>query len=124
MALLSSLVLAIDLIESKALVQCSDYLGVSATHFDAVFTPHNKSIALTFDGVLDLSGNVTAEVILTVYGYTALRQKLNPCDLHLEGLCPANPGPIHAMSSNIKIPQDVIDKVPGVYIFGVNAQRS
>lgn len=112
---LSSLVSALNLVESKALIQCSDYVGISATHFEAVFTPHNQSVAVTFDGVFDISGNVTVEVILKVYGYTALRQKLNPCDLDLPGLCPANPGVIHAMNSNLKIPQEIIDQIPGEY---------
>lgn len=110
---LSSRVFALDLIKSKALTQCSDYLGISATHFEAVFTPHNQSVSVTFDGVFDISGNVTVEVILKVYGYTALKQKVDPCDLDLTGLCPANPGAINGMNSNLEIPQEIIDQIPG-----------
>ena len=111
----SSIGSAVNLIESKALHQCSENSDLTVTKFNAVFTPHNKSIALAFDGISKLSGNVTAEVTLTVYGYTGMRKQFDPCDLNLEGLCPMTPGPIRAMDSSMEVPQFIISQVPRRY---------
>ncbi|RJE19942.1 DUF907 domain protein [Aspergillus sclerotialis] len=110
----SSIGFAVNLIESKALHQCSDNLDLTATKFNAVFTPHNKSIALAFNGVSRLSENVTAEVILMVYGHTALRKQFNPCDLNLAGLCPMTPGPVRAMDTNMEVPQFITAQIPHI----------
>ncbi|KAL4888751.1 hypothetical protein BDV59DRAFT_205868 [Aspergillus ambiguus] len=108
------LVRAVRLIESKALSLCSSTAGITSTHFSVVFTPQNQSIALRFDGNSTLSGRVTAELVLTVYGYTALRRVLDPCDMGLEGLCPLHAGPFPMMTTNIKLPESVVNQIPGI----------
>ncbi|KAG2415310.1 hypothetical protein HFD88_006501 [Aspergillus terreus] len=114
LALCSRLVLATRLIESKALSLCSNHAGITSTHFSVVFTPQNQSLALSFDGISSLSGRVTAELILTVYGYTALRRVLDPCNMGLEGLCPLHAGAFPVMTTTIKLPQSVVNQIPGI----------
>ena len=113
LALCSRLVLATRLIESKALSLCSNHAGITSTRFSVVFTPQNQSLALSFDGISSLSGRVTAELILTGYGYTALRRVLDPCNMGLEGLCPLHAGAFPVMTTTIKLPQSVVNQIPG-----------
>lgn len=69
-------------------------------------------MALSLDGSSKITGYVIAELVLTVYGYTALRKILNPCDMSLDGLCPVRAGPLPMMSTNIKIPENVVAQIP------------
>ncbi|KAL5366375.1 hypothetical protein BJX96DRAFT_182505 [Aspergillus floccosus] len=113
-ALWSPLVLATRLIESKALSLCSSHAGIASTYFSVVFTPQNQSLALRFDGISSLSGRVTAELILTVYGYAALQRVLDPCDMGLEGLCPLHAGAFPVMTTTIKLPESIVNQIPGI----------
>ncbi|KNG81098.1 hypothetical protein ANOM_010275 [Aspergillus nomiae NRRL 13137] len=112
--LASRLVLAEEYIESRALNLCSNSLEFTATYFNVRFTPRNRTIALSFNGRSSISGKVVAELIITVYGYTAMTKVLNPCDMDLEGLCPVRAGELPVMNTNIKIPDSVISQIPGI----------
>ncbi|KAF9891961.1 hypothetical protein FE257_002924 [Aspergillus nanangensis] len=108
------LVSALKLIESNALNLCQDSSNFTATYFSVMFTPHNRSLEFSFDGVAAISGKVTAEIILNAYGLEALRKELNPCEMNLPGLCPMNTGPIDVPKALIEVPEDVINIIPGI----------
>ena len=110
---LSPLVTAERLIESKSLNPCQDNSLFTATLFNVAFTPDNNSLAFDVVGVSSISGYVTAELDVIAYGYSALKQTIDPCKSNLEGMCPMNPGQIN-IQSNIDIPNDVIHKIPGI----------
>jgi hypothetical protein len=111
--LCAPLVSALNLIESNSLNLCQDSTNFTATYFSVTFTPNNRSLAFAFDGVAAISGKVTAELVLTAYGYTALRKSINPCDSpELAGLCPMSTGPIDVPSANIVLPDDVVSQIP------------
>ncbi|KAH1500131.1 hypothetical protein LV164_000338 [Aspergillus fumigatus] len=112
--LATPLVSAIRLIESNALNLCQDSSNFTATFFSVTFTPNNRSLAFAFDGVAAISGKVTAELVLTAYGYEALRKELDPCQMNLAGLCPMNAGPIDVPSANIIVSEDVAKQIPGI----------
>ncbi|EAS35203.1 uncharacterized protein CIMG_00557 [Coccidioides immitis RS] len=105
---------AIKLIESKSLVPCQDNSNLTATLFNVLFTPHNNSLLVHMVGVSSISGNVTAQVELIAYGFTALKETLNPCDLDLGGLCPMTKGSIEIETNFVNLSPDVVSKVPGV----------
>lgn len=107
---------ATKLIESNALSLCQDSSNFTATYFSVTFTPNNRSLAFGFDGVAAISGKVTAEIILTAYGYEALRKELDPCEMNLAGLCPMQTGPIDVPNANIDLPEDVVSKIPSKYL--------
>jgi hypothetical protein len=111
--LATPLVSATKLIESNALNLCQDSSNFTATFFSVTFTPNNRTLAFAFDGVAAISGKVTAELILTAYGYEALRRELDPCEMKLQGLCPMNAGPIDVPSANIVVSEDVAKQIPG-----------
>lgn len=103
---------ALRLIESKSLNPCQDNSSFTATLFNVVFTPDNNTLAFDVVGVSSIQGNVTAELEVIAYGFTAMKQRLDPCTMNLRGLCPMNTGQIN-IQSNIDIPNDVIAKIPG-----------
>lgn len=110
---LSPLASAIRLIESKSLVSCQDDSNFTASLFDVVFTPDNRTLTFDIVGVSSISGNVTAEIEVIAYGYTALKETLDPCaSTDLSGMCPMNTGEID-ISSNIVLDADVVAAIPG-----------
>jgi hypothetical protein len=112
----SPLVTAERLIESNALNLCQDSTNFTATYFHVKYTPNNNSLVIGFDGVSGITGFVEATIVLDAYGYTALRQTFNPCDMDLEGLCPMNTGPIDVRDIPLELPDDVNDQIPGTLI--------
>lgn len=114
LALIAPLTGATKLIESNALSLCQDSSNFTATYFSVTFTPNNRSLAFGFDGVAAISGKVKAEIILTAYGYTALRKELDPCEMNLPGLCPMQTGPINVPTANIDLPESVVSQIPSI----------
>ncbi|KAL3427104.1 calcium-related spray protein [Phlyctema vagabunda] len=104
---------ALKLIESKSLNSCQSNSSFTASLFDVIFTPNN--LTLTFDvvGVSSIQGNVTFGIEVTAYGYTFLRETLDPCTSNLAGMCPMSTGQID-IQSNLQLTQDVVDQIPGI----------
>jgi hypothetical protein len=102
------------IIESKSLNPCLANSTFAATLFHVAFTPDNRSLAFNVQGVSDIVGKVDAQLELLVYGYSAMRQDLKPCESEeLEGLCEMNSGEIR-IKSNLDIPQSVMAQIPGI----------
>ncbi|KAF2020301.1 TRP-domain-containing protein [Aaosphaeria arxii CBS 175.79] len=103
------------IITSSSLNPCQSNSSFTATLFKVAFTPNNRSLGYDIEGMSTISGRVMAELELLVYGYSALKQTINPCDksLDVEGLCPMNAGKIE-INSNFPISADVMSKIPGV----------
>ncbi|PYH49857.1 transient receptor potential ion channel family protein [Aspergillus saccharolyticus JOP 1030-1] len=110
----ATLVSATRLIESNALSLCQNSPNFTATYFNVRFTPNNQSLTLSFDGVAAISGYVTADVVIYVYGYEMTIETLNPCTMNLPGLCPMNAGDINVANANLVIPDDVVKRIPGI----------
>lgn len=105
------------IIESKSLNPCQSNSSFAATLFNVAFTPNNRSLAFNIQGVSNIAGKVNAELELLVYGYSAMKTDLNPCDnKELEGMCPMNSGNIK-IKSNIDITPDVMSQIPGMNLF-------
>ncbi|KAL4932758.1 transient receptor potential ion channel family protein [Aspergillus undulatus] len=102
------------LIESKALTLCQESSNFTATYFNVRYTPDNNSLVIGFDGVSSISGYVEATLILDAYGYTAVKQTIDPCEMNLEGLCPMNTGPINLKDTPVTIGDDVASQIPGI----------
>lgn len=110
---LSPVTSALRLIESKSLNPCQDNSSFTATLFNVIFTPDNGSLAFDVVGVSSINGYVTAELDVIAYGYSALKQKLDPCKDNLQGMCPMRPGQIN-IQSNIVVDMDVVKRIPGI----------
>ena len=104
---------ALRLIESKSLAPCQANSGFTASLFNVLFTPDNNTLAFDVVGVSSIQGNVTATLEVIAYGFTAVRQEIDPCEEDLDGLCPMNTGQIN-IESNTNVPDDVIKRIPGI----------
>lgn len=104
---------AANILESESLEACQANSGFTATLFQVAFTPNNDSIAFNVVGVSTISGNVTFEIDVAVYGYNLIQKALNPCDANLDGLCPMSSGQIN-IQSNIALPSSVVGDIPGI----------
>ena len=113
----SPLASGISLLESTSLNPCQENSKFTASLFNVVFTPGNKSVSVDVVGVSSISGNVTALVQVIAYGYTAVNQTLNPCGAGslpgLQGLCPMSTGQINILT-NIDVSDEVIKNVPSI----------
>lgn len=105
---------ATKLLESHALIPCSDGDAISINKFSVVFTPDNHTVTVSFDGSTSYSGKVMLEVQLLVYGYLATTKTVDPCDYHVYGLCPMKPATLNFPTTALSdVPQDALPMIPG-----------
>lgn len=109
----SPLISAESMIISKSLNPCQSNSNFTASLFNVVFTPNNNSISFDVVGYSYISGKVSAEIEVIAYGYTAMKESIDPCKGGLDGLCPMNTGPI-AIQSNIQVPQNIVAQIPSI----------
>ncbi|KMK61277.1 hypothetical protein Y699_02118 [Aspergillus fumigatus Z5] len=106
---------AVRLIESNALNICQDSSNFTATYFNVLFTPDNRTLTFSFDGVASISGKVTADLTLYVYGYAIPQKTIDPCKTDkMKGFCPMNAGPIDVPTASIEVGEDVVRRIPGI----------
>lgn len=106
---------ALRYIESKSLNPCMDNPGFTASLFNVVFTPNNRSLDYAIKGVSTISGKVTADIEIFAYGIRIFRMPFDPCTQKgLEGICPMNPGAIQEIHSNFLIEDKDVKRVPGI----------
>lgn len=111
---LSPLTCAERLLTSTSLNPCQENSNFSATLFDVIFTPDNRTLAFDVNGVSSITGNVTIELVVLAYGLSLYKTTIDPCDSDdFQGLCPMNEGQIN-LNSNAEIPADSITRVPGI----------
>lgn len=104
---------AVRLLQSDALVSCSKGGVLSVNKFNAVYTPNNKSVTVSFDGSASYSGKVFVDVVLLVYGYKALTKTIDPCDFQVEALCPIKPTTLKITNFPLDLSSVDLSMVPG-----------
>jgi hypothetical protein len=105
---------AIRLIESKSLNTCQDNSSFTASLFNVVFTPNNNTLTFDIVGVSSIQGNVTFGIEVSAYGYTFIREKINPCtEKDLQGLCPMSTGQLD-IQSNFVFSADTVSQIPSI----------
>jgi hypothetical protein len=104
---------AVKLIESKSLNACQSNSSFTASLFNVVFTPNNRTITFDIVGVSSIQGNVSFGIEVTAYGYSLLKETLNPCNMNLNGMCPMSTGQID-IQSNLQLDQSTVDQIPGI----------
>ncbi|RKF58440.1 Flavin carrier protein 2 [Erysiphe neolycopersici] len=101
------------LIESKSLNACQDNSSFTASLFNVIFTPKNKTITFDIVGVSSIQGNVSFAIEVKAYGYTVVKRVLDPCEMGLPGMCPMSTGQIDILS-NIQLEDNTINQIPGI----------
>ncbi|POS85692.1 putative flavin carrier protein 2 [Erysiphe pulchra] len=101
------------LIESKSLNACQDNSSFTASLFNVIFTPKNKTITFDIVGVSSIQGNVSFAIEVKAYGYSVVKRVLDPCEMGLPGMCPMSTGQIDILS-NIQLEDNTINQIPGI----------
>jgi len=101
-------------IESKSLNPCQANSSFHATLFNVVFKPSAKKVDFNITGVSSIAGKVNAQMELLVYGFSALKQDLDPCNSPelKDGMCPMNAGNIN-IRSNFDLDDNTLAQIPG-----------
>lgn len=109
--LLLPVVSAEHVITTSALAECQSSSSLSVTYFNAQLSK-DGTLSLAFDGYSYISGDVTAEIHLLVYGYLFLNKTIHFCDLGLSSLCPLSPGALDVPSASVDI-SSILSDIPG-----------
>jgi Transient receptor potential (TRP) ion channel/ML-like domain len=104
---------AVRLLKSTSLLECMADSNFTASLFEVTFFPGNRSLNIDINGMSDISGNVTAELKVTAYGFNFATVDLDPCKLNLEQLCPMQAGAI-PLSTTVTVSQSVVDSIPNI----------
>ncbi|TVY87121.1 Flavin carrier protein [Lachnellula willkommii] len=105
---------AMRLIESKSLNTCQDNSSFTASLFNVVFTPDNRTITYDIVGVSSVQGNVSFGIEVSAYGYVFIKQTIDPCNTKgMSGLCPMATGQLD-INSNLQFDQSTINQIPGI----------
>ncbi|KAJ5051741.1 uncharacterized protein L3040_001513 [Drepanopeziza brunnea f. sp. 'multigermtubi'] len=112
---LANLVSGIKVFRSTSLEVCQDDSAVTASLFNVVFTPDNQTLSVKVKAESTVSGNVTFKINAAAYGYTFLRQTLDPCTYEgLTTLCPLEQVEIGFDEVFSNISTSLIGDIPGV----------
>ncbi|POR39520.1 Putative flavin carrier protein 3 [Tolypocladium paradoxum] len=110
---MASLGSAEKMLLSTSLNSCQQNSMFTASLFNVIYTPLNGSAEIQLVATSSVQAKVVFQLAISVYGYEFLRQTVNPCDLHLPGLCPMVPGKMNA-PFNIPVPKEAAEKIPGI----------
>ncbi len=105
---------AANIIESNSLNTCMDNSLFTADLFDFSLTPDNKSASVEINGFSSISGYIVAEVEVVAYGFSIVKQLVDPCAVDLAGFCPMSKGPLDLPPSTIPLDDATLSQVPGI----------
>jgi hypothetical protein len=107
---------AVKLLESTALIPCSDSSIIKTNKFKMTLTPDNYSLAIEFDGEINYSGKIIMNVDLLVYGYSFLTTQVDPCNYNtLSGFCPLVPENMTVPSATLSLSNSTISDIPSEF---------
>ncbi|KAK4190621.1 putative flavin carrier protein precursor [Podospora australis] len=106
-------VAAEPILQSNSLNSCQENSGFQASLFKVVFTPNNLTANIDIVAVSSVQGSVLFDVDVTAYGFSIIKQTIDPCKVGLPGLCPMTAGKI-PLNFNIGLKQSDIEMIPGI----------
>jgi hypothetical protein len=98
---------------SNSLNLCQQDSSLQASLFNVVYTPGNNSASINMVATSSVQGKVQFDIEASAYGYTFLRQTLDPCDIGLAGLCPMVSGKL-AFGFNLPVSASASSRIPGI----------
>lgn len=102
------------LLISTSLNTCIDHSNFTASLFNVIFTPNNRTVAFDIVGISYLTGNFTLDVEASAYGLVIFETQIDPCkNPELQGICKMQPGEI-PISSNLYLSEDVVNGIPSI----------
>ncbi|KNG91602.1 hypothetical protein ANOM_000149 [Aspergillus nomiae NRRL 13137] len=105
---------ALQILESTALIPCSDDSVINTDLFRMALTPENSSLMIEYDGEFTFSGMIMLDVDVLAYGYSFLTMRLDLCDYDLSGFCPMIPQNLTVPYASLTLSDDIISEIPGI----------
>ncbi|KAG7194203.1 uncharacterized protein KQ657_004914 [Scheffersomyces spartinae] len=113
-ALLNSVaVLGAKTLQTSSLLTCMDSSQFTASTFNVVFFPNNRSLVFDIAAISNINLNITANVQLIAYGITAINTNVSLCSLNYDSICPLTTGHMD-LNSNYIVPESVANRIPGI----------
>ncbi|KAJ5659320.1 TRP-domain-containing protein [Penicillium longicatenatum] len=109
---LAELVSATEYITTAALQECQANSAISVSYFAAQLD-RTGELNLAFVGDVSISGKITADIQLLVYGYMAVNETINLCSLGVDSLCPVSSGSLDIPQASVNI-SSILNDVPGI----------
>lgn len=104
---------AVSLLKATSLVPCMTNSSLTATNFDVVFFPGNRTITYDISAQVEVDGKVSASVQLFAYGIKIIDETVDPCKENIKQLCPVSAGTID-INSNSVLSRSIVGDIPGV----------
>lgn len=98
---------------SNSLNTCQQDSGFTASLFNVVFTPNNNSANVNVVVTSSVQGKVIFDVGISAYGYEFVKERVDPCEMELHGLCPMVAGKI-PFEFNLEVSPDAMSRIPGI----------
>ncbi|CAN3369899.1 flavin carrier protein 2 [Diutina catenulata] len=109
---------AVKVIKTSSLLTCMDDSEFTATNFDVVFYPDNRTVYFTVAALSTIPDNtyVEANVNVIAYGLNVLEKNFSFCDFDeiKNSICPFQPGHIEITNYQYELSEDVISDIPGI----------
>lgn len=115
-SLLIPTVSASRLFESQSLDSCQSTNVFTVNLFQIAFSPDNGTLTIDVKGATSITGNVILKVDAAAYGYTFLKETVDPCTMGVAfaGFCPLNLPQIDFDTTYNNISSSVTNSIPGI----------
>jgi hypothetical protein len=102
--------------ESQSLDSCQSTTNFTVTLFQIAFSPDNGTLSINVKGATSITGKVRLEVDAAAYGYTFLKESVDPCTMGVafSGFCPLNLPQINFDTTYNNISSSVTSSIPGI----------
>lgn len=103
-------------IRANALLTCMENSQFSASTFDIVFTPDNRTVAFDVDAITTLEGNFIAKVVIVAYGIDIITETVDFCKLGATSsqLCPLAPGRLTGLKGTQQLSESIVGNIPNI----------
>lgn len=117
---LFNVVSAVHYIKSSSLLTCMDNSQFTASYFDIVFYPGNRTIYFDINAISSIDAKVGAYINVIVYGLNVVQRNISLCDIDYESsgsganpLCPLTSGHLN-LDSHYQIGSSISSQIPGI----------
>jgi hypothetical protein len=86
---------------------------LSASYFEVVFNPDDRSLHYTLDFTSEVSDYIIADIDVYAYGFKIISKRIDMCSLTWKQFCPLYPGQVEVESVEY-ISEEYVSQIPGI----------
>lgn len=98
---------------ATSLVTCMEGSQISASSFDVIFKPDDKSLHYTLDMITDIDSYILAYIDVYAYGFKIISKNFDVCAENWKQFCPVHPGNIEIDSIEY-ISEEYVKEIPNI----------